>query len=346
MAAPTTKETWIEHCLYEPTPAERRPHLTRAQRAALPAPEQARFDASRRSYIVENRVYETRNVVTIGKRCRRLLERTTQPSPVVRRGLRVAGVSGSGKSTTILDAGRELDVGLRRRNNRAVDDLSYLPVIYVTIGDVNSDNKLWAAFAEFVGLPLSARGNADTRLYRLTAILRELGTRFVIVDEVQHLQTHKTNGAQAANALKRFAEHIDATMIYVGVDLDHAPLFTGEAGKQWRARTIPYEMSTYHIERASDRREWVDLIDAFDNDLPLCNQVAGALARQDQYLFHRTAGSIGSLKQLLTDAALDAIDDGRERITRAHLDAVVLDSAADDYAAGHRPPVRSDRRRR
>ena len=46
---------------------------------------------------------------------------------------------------------------------------------------------------------------------------------------------------------------------------------------------------------------------------------------------------IGSLDQLIYDAANDAITDGTEKITKAHLDAVLLDSAAIDQYA---PPRR------
>jgi hypothetical protein len=45
---------------------------------------------------------------------------------------------------------------------------------------------------------------------------------------------------------------------------------------------------------------------------------------------------IGSLDQLLHEAANDAISDGTEKITRKHLDAVILDTAAEEQ---YRPPA-------
>jgi hypothetical protein len=45
---------------------------------------------------------------------------------------------------------------------------------------------------------------------------------------------------------------------------------------------------------------------------------------------------IGSLDQLIHEAANDAITDGTEKITRKHLDAVTLDTAAEDQ---YRPPA-------
>ena len=47
---------------------------------------------------------------------------------------------------------------------------------------------------------------------------------------------------------------------------------------------------------------------------------------------------IGSLDQLIYEAANDAISDGTEKITKAHLDAVILDIAAgNQYEARRRP---------
>jgi hypothetical protein len=51
---------------------------------------------------------------------------------------------------------------------------------------------------------------------------------------------------------------------------------------------------------------------------------------------------IGSLSHLIRGAAIDAINDGTEQITRAHLDAVRIDHAAEHLAApGAAAPRRS-----
>jgi hypothetical protein len=54
----------------------------------------------------------------------------------------------------------------------------------------------------------------------------------------------------------------------------------------------------------------------------------GGLARLDRYLHHRTGGMIGSLSHLLRGAAIEAILDGSEQITKATLETVGLDYAA------------------
>jgi hypothetical protein len=62
--------------------------------------------------------------------------------------------------------------------------------------------------------------------------------------------------------------------------------------------------------------------------LRLHQHTPGTLIELAPYLHARTGGLIGSLDQLIHEAANDAIADGTERITQNHLDAVILDLAA------------------
>jgi hypothetical protein len=55
----------------------------------------------------------------------------------------------------------------------------------------------------------------------------------------------------------------------------------------------------------------------------------GQLLKLAGYLHERTDGMIGSLSHLIRGAAVDAILDGTEKITRERLDRVGLDQAAE-----------------
>ncbi|MFI1386314.1 hypothetical protein [Embleya sp. NPDC020886] len=70
--------------------------------------------------------------------------------------------------------------------------------------------------------------------------------------------------------------------------------------------------------------------------LDLREHRAGTLPRLGSYLRARTGGCIGSLARLLRQAAIAAILDGTEKITRGGLDAIVLDHTAEDH---YRPRV-------
>jgi hypothetical protein len=58
------------------------------------------------------------------------------------------------------------------------------------------------------------------------------------------------------------------------------------------------------------------------------------LPRHAPYLHQRTAGRIGSLTRLIRQAAITAICDATERITKKSLDAIRLDHLAEQH---HRP---------
>ncbi|GAA1463533.1 ATP-binding protein [Williamsia maris] len=330
MAAPANKEQWRTYCAYDPTPDERRPTLTLKEIQALSDDERRTYNDRRIAYLYEERTIPTRDLRLIENTARRLLRAANAPCFVVRRGMSVSGPVRTGKSTAIMHAGKRLENRLRIEHNR-VDDPSYLPIVYVSITAATTPNKLWAVLAEFVGVRQLRGRNSDGRMFDLTQMLHELGTRFVIIDDVQRLNTDRIAGAEVADTLKTFAEHLDATMIYAGVSLRTAPLFTGPVGAQWRARTLPIEMHPYSLRTGDKEQEWRELIATFENYLPLPLHKPGTLVADAQYLFHRTGGSIATLNDLIADAGVDAIDTGEEKITRELLDDVAVDANADLY---------------
>jgi len=54
----------------------------------------------------------------------------------------------------------------------------------------------------------------------------------------------------------------------------------------------------------------------------------GTLVGLAEYLYQRSGGMIGSLSQLIRGAAILAIDEGSEKITRALLEEIPVDYAA------------------
>jgi hypothetical protein len=65
--------------------------------------------------------------------------------------------------------------------------------------------------------------------------------------------------------------------------------------------------------------------------------------RLDEYLYRRSGGMIGSLSQLLRGAAIVAIEDGSEQISKQLLDSVPVDYAAQRADTTSRPPGRGNR---
>ncbi|MEV7595664.1 hypothetical protein AB0O42_35935, partial [Streptomyces sp. NPDC089922] len=186
-----------------------------------------------------------------------------------------------------------------------------------------------------------------------------VGVRLVLIDEIHRLTPRTTNGAGAADFLKDLTEKIRATFVYAGIDVTATQLFTGTAGAQLAGRaqlidcdplpaTTPADRanSTTTSSRSSTgektagggrngaavvTRPFRETVTAMENALDLDHHRPGSLARLAPYLHQRTAGRIGSLSRLLRRAAITAILDGTEKITRTAMDTITLDHLAEQH---------------
>ncbi|MET7304799.1 ATP/GTP-binding protein, partial [Embleya sp. NPDC005575] len=161
----------------------------------------------------------------------------------------------------------------------------------------------------------------------------EAGVRPVMIDEIHRRGPRTTAGAETADLLKDLTERIGATFVYTGIDVTATPLFGGVRGAQLAGRASLVECGAFPA-RVGGAEPFLDLVTAMENALDLRAHRAGTLPRLASYLHARTAGRIGSLARLIRQAAIGAILDGTERITKASLDTVRLDHLAEEH---HRP---------
>ncbi|WP_318219212.1 hypothetical protein [Streptomyces sp. SCL15-6] len=63
-------------------------------------------------------------------------------------------------------------------------------------------------------------------------MLIEARTDLVLVDEIHLLNHATTAGEDPSDHLKYFTEHLPATFVYAGINVEQSGLFTGMRGKQ------------------------------------------------------------------------------------------------------------------
>lgn len=151
-------------------------------------------------------------------------------------------------------------------------------------------------------------------------ILTEARCDLVLVDEIHNIQMSTSSGKDMSDHLKYFAEHIPATFVYAGINVEREGLFTGVRGKQIAARCV-----MQHTANFPYGSEWRSMIATMEHALRLHCHDSGSLARQAKYLHARTGGSISSLSHLIRAAAISAIADGSEQITRRLLQTITVD---------------------
>lgn len=273
---------------------------------------------------------ETIDTESLTRHTRIALARNAATTATARRGIAVSGAAGMGKSTALLLIGKRHEKAERRRLNRTTDT-AFAPVVYAVIPPATTPKMLMQAFAHWLGLPVPPKATAQTLTEQIVTVLRTLGTSLVIVDEVHNLRTNRQTGAEAASALKQFADRLDATFLHAGIDLPATDLFAGNMGRQIKARMIVHQMRPYGIGSKADREAWTDLVLGVEDLLPLAAHPAESLAEESTYLWDRTGGSIGALRALLSDAAIGAIIDGTEKIDRRCLESTATDYAAEEH---------------
>lgn len=278
------------------------------------------YDEARIAHHAELAVVTTSTIQEITNEGR-LLTLMNQRENGARRGLIISGAAATGKTTAIKQLGRFHELRSRRR----FPGTDRIPVVYVTAPPKGSPRKLAMEFARFLGLPpISPRQNATDIADSVCQVLTDAHCDLVIIDEIHNINLATSAGEDHSDHMKYFTEHLPATFIYAGIDVERSGLFTGVRGRQLAGRcglvnTGPFP---YHDE-------WKQLIAAIEATLRLHQHQPGTLVASAKYLHQRTGGMIGSLAHLIRAAAIQAILTHTEAITEQLLDTIRLDHAAE-----------------
>ena len=263
-----------------------------------------------------------RDVITTGRR----LAHLNKAAHYGRCGLIVSGPARTGKTTAITQLGKTIEVIHRRRHPGSGNDI---PVVYITVPPAATPKMIAVEFARFLGLPLSRRSNITDITDAVCGVCADTKTSLVCVDEIHNLNIATRAGAEASDTLKYFSERIPATFVYAGINVERAGLLSGARGQQIAGRFTMVRTGPFGQDQ-----QWITLIAALEGSLRLHRHRSGALPQLGGYLHQRTHGMIGSLLWLIRSAAIQAVTDGTEKITRKDLDAIHVDIAAQTARPG------------
>ena len=293
--------------------------------ASLTARSRAAYDEARISYHSELVVVATSTLREVTRQGR-LLTLLNRREISARRGLIVSGPWATGKSTALKQLGRAHELMIRERYGGP----DRIPVVYVTTPPKGSPRKLALEFARFLGLPPVRTGQNTTDIAdAVCQVLIEARCDLVLVDEIHNLNLATSAGEDMSDHLKYFTEHLPATFVYAGINVERSGLFTGVRGKQIAGRCVLAATGPFPCQQ-----EWTGLVATMEAALRLHRHQPGTLPGLDRYLHQRTGGMIGSLSHLIRAGAITAILDGTEEITRTLLDGIPVDHAAQSGARG------------
>jgi hypothetical protein len=256
-------------------------------------------------------------VITEGRR----LQYLNRHAGAGRCGLLLSGPARTGKTTCLAQLGKTIETMHHRRNPHAA---GHIPVIYITVPPAATPRMIAVEFARFLGLPMSHRSNVTDILESVCGVCLDARTTLVCVDEIHNVNLGTRHGAEASDTLKYFAERLPVTFAYAGIRVERAGLLSGTRGEQIAGR---FSMTrTGPFGRGG---QWTSLIAALEDSLRLHRHSEGTLMELSSYLHSRSGGMIGSLLRLVRSAAIQAVLDGSEAITKATLESIPVDIASD-----------------
>jgi hypothetical protein len=332
----TTKEGWRRFVDRQPVaPDQHNPAtvelLTPSQRDA--------YDEARRDYHADLPLANTPTIQKVIATAR-LLVQLNRNQVSARRGLIVSGASGTGKTTALTQLGRTHERHIRRRHP---GDKHRLPVLYVTVPPAATARMLAVEFARFLGLTFTGRANITDIVDAVCHTAARTRVEIVLVDELHNLNLATRSGAEVSDQLKYFAERLPATFAYAGIDVEAQGLFAGVRGRQIAGRFTVIPATPFAYGTSEQREQWRALVATMESTLRLHRHKTGSLVALDEYLYQRSGGMIGSLSQLIRGAAILAVEDHSEAITRDLLDIVPVDHAAERVDPTHTRAGRSKR---
>ncbi|MER8012372.1 ATP-binding protein [Streptomyces sp. NPDC094149] len=311
--------------------------VQQAQRAALAADDPNWSQEEREDYHCDLAVMRTPAMDSVFTSVRRLLLLNRHQQAGARRGLIISGPAATGKTTTMMALGRSFQLSDRRRHPGRSERR---PVLFVSVPPASTPKMLVSEFARFLGMPVTDRLNQTQITNAVCDLLCELGTQLVLVDDVHLLDTRHRAGAETSDQLKYLAERISATFVYSAIDVEASSLLHGVRGAQLAGRFKIFHHRPLPYASAQDKAVWDALVAGMEALLRLRGHRRGSLVKFAAYLHARTAGRIGSLSHLIREAALIALAEGTERITKQLLGEVELDAAAEALARPARPARR------
>ncbi|RSS89165.1 ATP/GTP-binding protein [Streptomyces sp. WAC05292] len=319
----TTLDGWRKFAAGPPSPPLL---LTAAELAKLSPTERALYDDDRLDHHARMLVVAT-SFVEKTVVCGRRLVLLNRHAISARRGLMVSGLPGTGKTSAITQLGLAHELLDRARHPNVTDRI---PVLYITVPPAATARMIAAEFARFLGLPVRGRSNMTDIIEAVVGVCTDTRTGLVLVDEIHNVSQVTRAGAEVSDTLKYFSERIPATFVYAGINLDTSELLTGTRGAQIAGRftLVPTRPFPYGDE-------WKGLVATMEKTLLLHDHPPGSLVKLDRYLHKRADGMIGALSHAIRGAAIDAILSGTERVTKAGLDAIPLDHAAESSAPLH-----------
>jgi type II secretory pathway predicted ATPase ExeA len=185
-------------------------------------------------------------------------------------------------------------------------------VLLIQAPPVPDERRLYFAILDALHAPYSTSGLTSAKMALVLTVLRKVGIRMLIIDEIHHLMAgHLEKQRQFLNVLKYLSNELQIALVGAGIK---DALRAVQTDPQLANRFEPIGLPRWTLDR-----EFRMLLMSFEQVLPLRNPSNLAGKELATALFRMSEGTIGELANVLCASAAAAIRTGWERIDAAVL---------------------------
>lgn len=191
----------------------------------------------------------------------------------------------------------------------------YAPVLLVQAPPVPDEGRFYNAILEMLFAPYRPSERVDKKQFQVIKLLRYIGTKILVVDEIHHILAGNLNRQRAfLNVLKYLGNELQISIVGVGTkDAFRALQTEPQLSNRFEPVLLP---------RWEFNEDYLRLLVSFERMLPLEKPSHLHEHNLAMRLFSMSEGYIGELSKVLNMAAVHAVNNGSETITLDVLDKI------------------------
>ncbi|WP_109355879.1 TniB family NTP-binding protein [Sphingorhabdus sp. EL138] len=239
------------------------------------------------------------------------MERMLVANDENRKNILIAGVSGNGKSSIgkyFLEANLPI--------SQPDSDADFAPIVYVSLPEDANVGSFAGRILENLWESRKANVNHSERMHIARSMLKALGTKILIIDEFQQLNTGTRRNREALqNTVKEIGEYCNLSVVGIGMP-PAVDIILSEPQLNRRFEPLALPQWTFNDESRS-------LLGAMEDHFEL--QKKSFLAENDtlaRRILLQTDGTLCWIMEFLEMAAIEAINSGKEKIDLKLIDSL------------------------
>ena len=199
-------------------------------------------------------------------------------------------------------------------DNPAGDGIQ-VSVLFMQAPPIPDEGRFYNAILELLFAPYTPNDRVDKKQFQAIKLLKYVGLRMLVIDEIHHVLAGNLNRQRAfLNVLKYLGNELQVPIVAMGTRDAFRALQTDP---QLANRFEPAPLPRWEFDI-----DFLRLLASFERMLPLREPSVLHDTTLAAKLFSMSEGYIGELSRLLTNAAVHAVDTGRERIDERILNGI------------------------